>query len=123
MCGNVACPDFPEDFDGVEHCCTADARCGVAYDPAYGASCIAREPEAPIDSDCDDEGAGIGFLFGFPTLDGCCIPNDEGGGGVCGLTAGVGAGCVTRENTWIAMRDGAARFFYSGPFEAQTCTP
>jgi hypothetical protein len=118
-CGNVMCEAFPDGTAAtILHCCTTDATCGVAYDPAYGATCIERADEEPVDNEaCPQEAAGIGLFFGFPPLDGCCRAVD----GQCGLTAGVGLGCVLRSDAWAAMQDGAARFFYDGPFMPVSC--
>lgn len=122
QCGNVMCEPLDGAPADTAMCCTAQAACGVAYEPYYGASCIQRvETRATTGTAaemCSDEaGRGL-YAFFVPQLDGCCRADRR-----CGLTAAFGAGCVERTAAWAAMLDGPASTYYSGAFLEEVCTP
>jgi cysteine-rich repeat protein len=118
VCGNVMCQPLPDIEDAVT-CCTAQAQCGIAYEPYYGASCVVREAERPLDMKCPDQAArGILALF-FEPLQGCCRADAK-----CGLVIAAGAGCTERTAAWTALEDGAGSFYWGPtPFTSIACTP
>ena len=111
-CGVMRCA-LPTDAPaGSVLCCTTEATCGLAFPLAYGNACIELAQAGTNSSQCDDE---VALEGGWPTMDGCCQPDDE-----CGLRAGPGLGCVERTEVWRALEDGDPDL-YDGPFEAQDC--
>jgi cysteine-rich repeat protein len=111
ICGLLRC-QLPADApQGSQLCCTPDEACGLAYPPAYGAHCFELAQAGRNDNDCADQQSTQ--PLNWPQLDGCCRPD-----GYCGLTAGVGLGCVRRSEVWTALQDGPGGL-YNGPFVDQ----
>jgi cysteine-rich repeat protein len=121
ICGNVQCPALPANAPtGTNLCCTTQAKCGIAYEEIYGATCFERDQAGNASNMCPNLTAYPPFVLTWPALTGCCRSDRK-----CGLTAAVGAGCVERTAVYDAMQDGYGSTYYyqTSPVTAVSCTP